>query len=238
VSKRRSRPAEQDRAIAYRATPTTGLCVIDHGLDADGQPRHVGATDGQLCAGHRFDLDQVCRDISELWFDLAFMVEPNRGAGVGRRAVGAAPPVPIDVVSAALRDHRNPNADVSKGDIPSVPGVVASFAQLLIEERHLTQLVHVPAEAVIYGTGPFTAVHRPAHVVERLIGPRSMIAQLDLLFRHNDWIAEQDWAVNYWRQMTDVRDALRVKVGDDVLGLSQASPRTIALSIVKAGNKK
>jgi hypothetical protein len=81
------------------------------------------------------------------------------------------------------------SAHVLDGDnsepIPAVLSIVASWVLLVAEERPIT-----------------TAL------------PRSVIAQLQLLERHGDWIAAQSWVDDYTAEMSELRKALRLAVRD------------------------
>ncbi|MEO7260271.1 MAG: hypothetical protein ABI047_03275 [Jatrophihabitantaceae bacterium] len=217
---------------AYIATPTAELCVIgerEHPFDRDGVPIPVAASTGKLCTGHRFDLDHFADGIRHAWFMLAFMVEPGSGQpGGGSRSKSADPPAPIDLVAAALRDHRNPTA--GPGDIPSMPGVIASWVMVLADRKplrtfakpHIGWRIHPDGTAEkIFGGEP------------RGLLPTSAVAQLDLLVRHHDWIAEQDWASYYWAQLKQLCRAMEAKVDQPDTGDAR-STRAIAQKLAEA----
>lgn len=218
---------------AYTATPTDRLCAIFHGWTEDGEPLPVPAVVGRLCVGHRVDLDRWAREIADGWVSLALMVEPARSArssaGGGKRAD---PPAPIDLTAAALRDHRNPTARPDTRDVPSVPGVVASWLLLVDEELPLVY------DHTLYVVDPAGQVE-PRRILsqrwKRL--PRSVLGQLELLVTVHDWMAEQDWIGDYWQQLHDVHAALLAKTDGAQLGGDRGS-RAIALAVAEAAGRR
>lgn len=209
MSRRRaSRLIPAEESPVYTASPTDQACDIDHGRDDTGQPFYVQATTGRLCGVHRHDLDLWAREIADAWIGLALLVEPTRASSgrAGGRGSRAHPPVPIDLEAAALRDHRNPTAALGGRDIPSVPGVVASWlwlvdSQLPIDrpvDAFMVDRAGVAERAVVY-----------TRRWDRL--PSSVIAQLELLVSVHDWMAEQPWIERYWTQLRQTHQALTRK---------------------------
>ncbi len=220
---------------AYTATPTPDriMCALgytDHATDDTGQVALPRADTGLLCGRHRRDLDRWAEEIADGWFTLAMMVEPGRaGRSGGGSLKRVDAPVPIDLVVAALRDHRNSTARLTRdtGDIPSVPGVVASWLLLVDAQmplRHVGWVFH-PDPAI-----------PPSPRVVRPLGPRlpsSMLAQLKLLVRSHDWMAGQEWVVQYWHQLRQVHDAIMAKTEARTFAGTRGS-RAIAEEIARA----
>lgn len=73
----------------------------------------------------------------------------------------------------------------SYGEIPAVPHIVASWLLLVAEERPLTMTL-----------------------------PKGVVGQLDLLARHHDWMAGQDWVDDYLLELAELRKALAGAVRD------------------------
>lgn len=227
------RPPAEPRP-AYIALPTTRLCVVDpahHPFDSDGVPIPVAAApDSQLCAGHRYDLDAYAEQVKALFIDLALLVGAGSGSPrTGARSKSAEPPAPIDLVAAALRDHRNPTASdaAASRDIPSVPGVVASWLIVVANEKPLWTHVRPVIGWRIHPDGSSEEIRGGR---ARGVLPSSVIGQLDLLARNHGWMCQQWWAGRYWAQLKQARDALWDKVGD----LPDRSTNAIALEIAEA----
>lgn len=177
------------------------LCVLTHGRDANGEPMPQQADCGFLCEKHRRRLDRTAREIRELWIDLQFIDQagsaPKDEAPKTRHLKSAEAPAPANLEVLSLRDPRsaqtpilpNPAVRFHEGDtstpIPSVLAVVASWVQLVAEERPLT--VKLPA---------------------------SVVAQLALLERHHDWMAQQPWIDDYVTEFGELRKALAAALRD------------------------
>lgn len=179
----------------------TILCVLTHGRDANGEQIPQQADCGYLCTAHRRKLDRTVREIRELWIDLQFIVEagsaPKDETPKTRHLKSAEAPAPANLEVLALRDARsaqtpiepNPAVRFHEGDtstpIPSVLAIVASWVQLVAEERPLTAKL-----------------------------PGSVVAQLALLGRHHDWMAQQPWIDDYVTELGELRKALAAALRD------------------------
>jgi hypothetical protein len=171
------------------------LCVLSH---RDDKPQNVDV--GFLCRWHRGRLDSTVCDIRTDWFDLALILEagsaPKDTAPKTRHMKSASPPAPANLDALVLRDPRTHAAklpkvqqdgkptDMSK-PIPAVLTIVASWVLLVADERPLTTVL-----------------------------PSSVIAQLDLLTRHGDWIAAQPWIDDYYLEISELRKALKTALRD------------------------
>lgn len=161
-------------------------CIADH--DERGE-----AIDGlMVCARHRRRMDHDVREIGLLIVDTQRIVDGGAPQDDGPRGKSpkkrADPPAPGDTAIMALFDPRTKPArlpDDQSTPIPAVLSVVASWLQLVAEERPLT------AEL-----------------------PRSVLAQLDLLARHHEWLAAQLWVDDYLLEMTELRKGLASVVRD------------------------
>lgn len=172
---------------------SSGLCVLGHGLGANGEPLNREAEHGLLCPHHRRSLDHLTRDVRDLWYDLTFILEAGTGpkdeTPRTRHLKAAEAPAPANLEALALRDPRSSSTALPEDTstpIPAVLSIVASWVLLVAEERPLT--------------------------ADKL--PQSVIAQLQLLDRHADWIAGQPWVDDYATELGDLRKALRLAVRD------------------------
>lgn len=185
---------------------TDSNCVLAHE-----EPRI--ALDGiLLCGPHRRRIDADVTEIGLLVVDSQAIVqggitgppaETSQGGGHVKKR--ADPPAPGDVTLMALWDtrttaipvdvtrERNWNANSGRlepnggGELPAVLSIVASWVLLLADERPLTQAL-----------------------------PSSVLAQLDLLKRHHEWIAAQGYIDDYVMEMRELRKALASAVRDHV----------------------
>jgi LSD1 subclass zinc finger protein len=178
----------------------SGLCIFTHGTGANGEPLDREAEVGRLCLMHRARLTSTVVDVRELWVDLAFIVEagsaPKDEAPKTRHLKSAEAPAPANLEVLSLRDNRTryariPPSEADKdGDqsepLPPVMAMVASWVQLVAEERPITSDLL----------------------------PQSTIAQLQLLQRHGDWIAGRDWVDDYLNEMGELRKALSAALRD------------------------
>lgn len=159
------------------------LCVIDGKRQPD---------TGWLCRQHRDRLDYLTDEIALLIVDTQHIRDGGapreNGPSGGHRKKRADPPAPGDVTIMALYDARTlavrTTADQSE-PIPAVLSMVASWVQMLAEERPLT------AEL-----------------------PKSVLAQLALLRRHGDWFAGHGAVEDYLRELEEIHKALRGVVHD------------------------
>jgi hypothetical protein len=155
-------------------------CVMPH---SEREP----ALDGLLlCRRHRRRMDDDVSEIGLLIVDTQRITDggapQDSGPRGGKSKKRADPPAPGDVAIMALYDRRNAAARLPGDDsepVPAVLAVVASWTLLLAEERPLTATL-----------------------------PRSVLAQLDLLRRHHEWIAAQLYVDDYLLEMAELRKAL------------------------------
>jgi hypothetical protein len=168
------------------------LCVLEH-------EQRTAATAGLLtCRKHRRDLDDFTHEISLLIVDTQRIVDggaPSQAAPKTRHMKQAEAPAPGDLAIMALYDSRtltaripetaqNPGGDQSEPMVP-VLHVVASWLLLVAEERPLTATL-----------------------------PRSVLAQLDLLTRHHDWLAASLFVDDYHAEMKALVRHLRTATND------------------------
>lgn len=172
-------------------------CVLDHGRDPTGQPRHATATTGLLCDRHRGRLDDHTTEIGLLIVDSMRIRDggaPRESSPKTRHLRSADPAAPADLWIMSLYDSRTKANRIAgtdtdpKGDqsepITNVTATIAELVERVAEERRLTDL------------------------------PASVLAQLSLLARHHDWIAGQDWVDEYTTQLAELRRGLRAAVRD------------------------
>lgn len=171
----------------------SGLCVLGHGRGANGLPLDREAEHGLLlCTWHRRRMDHLTRDIADLWVDLAFILEPGSAPKDDtprtRHLKASEAPAPANLEALSLRDSRSASAplpDDPSTPIPAVPAIVASWVLLVAEERPLSATL-----------------------------PKSVLAQLQLLTVHGDWIAGTEWAPDYLTELDELRRALSAAVRD------------------------
>jgi hypothetical protein len=161
-------------------------CVMPH-------PEREPALDGLLlCRRHRRRMDDDVSEIGLLIVDTQRITDggapQDSGPRGGKSKKRADPPAPGDVAIMALYDRRNATSRLPGDEsepVPAVLAVVASWTLLLAEERPLTATL-----------------------------PRSVLAQLDLLRRHHEWIAAQLYIDDYLLEMGELRKALTGCVRD------------------------
>lgn len=168
------------------------LCVLPHGRDQDGNPRQARAVVGYLCSRHRGQLDDYATEIQNLILDTVRITAhgltnaPREDAPRTRHTKAAEAPAPGDLGIMALYDQRTLTTrlpDDQSEPLAPVLHTVASWLLLVAEERPLTDTL-----------------------------PRSVLAQIDLLVRHGDWIAGCEWVDDYHRELGELRKHLRAAV--------------------------
>jgi hypothetical protein len=167
-------------------------CVLDHG-DQRGE-----AVDGLLlCPRHLRQLTDDCTEIGLLIVDSQRITDggaPADNSPRTRKLKRADPPAPANLTLVAMYDARTKMCRIPGtvadplGDqsepLTDVLGIIAAHTDRLIDERNLTT------------------------------APASVLAQLDLLKRHCDWLARQPWVAELLDELRQVRRALRVAVRD------------------------
>lgn len=165
-------------------------CVISHDDRAE-------AIDGLLlCRWHRNRIDFLTEEIGLLIVDACRITDGGAPADEKVRTRRRKQPeadAPADLALLALLDNRTwiaPVKPTTHGEWdtsqPTVPvlAVVASWLQLVAEERRLTTL------------------------------PSSVLAQLEILKRHHEWLAATPFVDDYVREMEDVLRHLRDVTND------------------------
>lgn len=218
---------------------SSGLCVLGHGLGANGEPLNREAEHGLLCPHHRRSLDHLTRDVRDLWYDLTFILEAGTGpkdeTPRTRHLKAAEAPAPANLEALALRDAATHGERLAGraychqcGDIGYGPPIqqaesAARYAQWAanlhtVRTGHRAYVVDgdnsdplPPVLSVVASWLLLVAEERPL-TADKL--PQSVIAQLQLLDRHADWIAGQPWVDDYATELGDLRKALRLAVRD------------------------
>lgn len=199
----------------------TDLCVLDHGLEPNGEPKQAKIEIGLLCKRHRRQLDDHVDEIQHLIVDTRNIVDggaPQAGGPQGKKPKKRAdPPAPGDLTIMAMFDGRTqsiripPSIADPLGDqsdpLSNVEAIVAGWVVELADERPLTQTRHklVIRRNRAIAVSPYTAP---------MTLPKSLLGQLDLLRRHHDWVAAQGWVEDYLRELTDIRTGLKGGVHD------------------------
>lgn len=161
------------------------LCILH---DGDERPEAVV---GLLCQRHRRRMDGDVTEIGLLIIDSQRVTDggvPSEATPKTRRLKAPEAPAPGDLLLMAMYDPRTTatrlraTAANEYGDqsepLTNVLGEIADLLERVAEERRLTDL------------------------------PRSVLAQLDLLKRHHDWIAAQDWCDEYLEQIASTKRGL------------------------------
>lgn len=177
------------------------LCIVDHGHDTDGNDLNAEATSGLLCKDHRRRLDDDIAEIVALILDSMHI--RDGGAPIietsGRhqhQKKRANPPAPGDVTLMAMYDARTATGPVQ----PTTRGAVD------------TSTPETPVLRIVAACLLTLARERP--LTARL--PQSVLAQLDLLKRHHEWIAAQPWVIAYMQALYDTRRGLKNAVSDQI----------------------
>jgi hypothetical protein len=145
------------------------------------------AQTGHLCDWHRHHLDTLTTEISTLWCELALVLDHSAPhQQTTRRHHPHHGNEPLDLTIAALRDTRSRTTPNDPNPLPPIPYLIATWLLLLAEQRPLS--------------------------VRRL--PTGIVAQLDTLTRHHDWIAARDWIADYHRELEQMRRAMRRAIND------------------------
>lgn len=179
-----------------------GACVLEH-------DERTEAEVGYLCDWHRRRMTGLTRRLSEHLSDVVFIAErgtaPKDEVPKTKRIKAAEAPAPADLDVLTLLDARTatwrvhrvylaeelwPYCDVPTADtsapMANILAIVAGWVMCVAEER------------------PLTATKLP----------QSVLAQLDLLERHHDWIAGQAWVDDYMREMDEAGKALKAVLHD------------------------
>lgn len=191
----------------------SALCILPHRDDKPAGEAEVG----QLCGWHRLQLDRLVNDIRDLDQDLNLLMEagtaPKQQSANGGRSKGNPnPPAPANLDFIVLHDRRS-HSDVDsvddRADQPaaSIELMTEANATRVRDERRLTRIVLRPVRQ------PDGSILEVPTTVPALV-PRSYVARLDMLVRHHDWIAAQDWVGDYWDELHQLRNSMRGAVRD------------------------
>lgn len=184
-----------------------------------------------LCGQHLRDGEKVtCRrcvtrlaralnDIVTLYALLDDVIEPGSVMTDGNKPKGrrADAPVPVRLDVLALRDPRTTWTGVN-GEIPSVLGVLASWAQVVREDRGLAS----PCRACQHNDHdtPCGALAMEGRSViqcrcNRYVPPLATVtSETSLLRKHLDWVAQQPWVDEMAGEIHKLHSALRTICGE------------------------
>lgn len=162
--------------VVHSAVPLDEQCILGH---AD----PVKSEFGYACRRHYHWIDRTLQQIEELFALLDDVILPGPG-GDGRSGTRVGSPAPGRVEVMAITDKRA-RAAIEPGDIPDLPGTLASWARLVVEERQ-------------------TSDELTGHVAQ----------SLRVLRRERMWIAGQDWLDDYAGEMAELHRAAARAVGD------------------------
>lgn len=145
------------------------------------------ATVGQLCDHHREALRETLADIAEMYALLPQYrmpgSTPEAETGEHKHTKKADHPALVRLIVLALEDKRN-GPVLEPGDVPDVPSVLAEWAENVRDERALSALVD-----------------------------GSVGESVRLLQAHGDWIAAQDWLVDFDADLRMLRRSLAMGIG-------------------------
>lgn len=188
----------------------SALCILPHRDD-----RVHEQEIGLLCRWHRNRLDWVINEIRKLNEDLDQITEagsaPKANTAKGRRLSNPSPPAPANLDVLVLRDPRS-HGDVDSPDDAqrqpwSVPYLTEVYCYRVRDERNLTRVV---LRQVLHRD---RVLEVPTTVKADV--PRSVVGRLDMLLRHHDWIAAQDWVDDYLTEMTELKRAMATALRDN-----------------------
>jgi len=146
------------------------------------KPRSIGL----ICAVHNKLLNQWLREIPLMYALLdEFLLDSPAQNSNTRHATptGSRPPARLEVLS--LRDHRA-NIPTQAGDIPSVVGVLNSWASVVRQDR---QLAKPTKQATVVG-------------------------EANLLLVHQEWITAQPFVGDLVAELRSVRNSLMYVTGE------------------------
>ena len=154
-------------------------CILGHA-------EHAERFTGYLCKRHYHWIDRTLCQIEEL-FALAGDVLLPGPTGDSRHGTRFGSPAPGRVEVMALTDRRARGIGINTqdDDIPDLPGALASWARMVVEERETT---------------------------DQLTGDVAQSVQV--LRRERMWIAQQEWIDLYAEELGDLHRAVARAVGD------------------------
>jgi hypothetical protein len=167
--------------------PLDQACILGH---AEPVEREFGFA----CKRHYHWIDRTLRQIEELFALLPDVLLPAVG-GDGRSGTRVGSPAPGRVEVMAITDKRaktpidlraEPDREGVR-DVPDLPGTLASWARLVVEERATT---------------------------DELTGAVSQ--SIRVLRRERLWIARQEWLDDYAGEMGELHRAVARAVGEDM----------------------
>lgn len=171
-----------DQTIGAPHTLLDSDCILGH---AD----HAERFAGYACKRHYHWINDTLYQIGEL-FALLDDVRLPSANGDGRSATRVGSPAPGRVEVMALTDPRakTPVDLDGEDDIPDLPGSLASWAGLVIEERSI--------DGALIGTDVTSSVR--------------------FLRRERMWIAGQPWLDDYVSELASLHRAVALAVGDSM----------------------
>lgn len=203
------RTPEPDRQVSGVPAPDSasvgdsGLCVLDHGTDLEGNPVNAETSVGRLCKQHRKRLDTIATDIHDLLFDLPHITEagsaPKDSSPKGKHTKNPYPPAPANLDVIALLDTRGKSTARDYW-------VKQDNGQWKMEGSKITPVLNVIAYWV--------AAVAQMRDIDKTHLPSSAAGQLDWLRRHHDWIAAQSAVERYLHSIENVRKELRATLRD------------------------
>lgn len=166
---------------AVDEVPLEEACILGH-------PEPVAREFGYACRRHYHWIDRTLQQIEEL-FALTDDVLLPGPSGDPRSGTRVGSPAPGNVGIMALTDGRarpvRQAADEDDDLIPDLPGTLASWTRLVIEERETTD--------EFYGT---------------------VSESVRILRRERLWIVQQEWLDDYAGELHDLHRAVSRAVGD------------------------
>lgn len=147
-----------------------GDCVISH---TDHEEPYVG----RVCRRHYHWIDDVLRQILELYVLLPDVIQPGSGPADGRPsgAVFAPAPARLDVLAITDRRAKTP-IDLEPGEIPDLPGTLSSWAERVRTERGGLELDGTVTCSVRY-------LRRERHWIAQQPDVTDLVLELDWLHR-------------------------------------------------------
>lgn len=161
--------------------PLDQACILGHA-----QP--VAREFGFACKRHYTWIDRTLRQIEELFALLEDVLIPGPGGDIrsGTR-VGSPAPGRVEVMAITDPRAKTPIDLDDPDDVPDLPGTLASWARLIVEERQTTDTIH-----------------------------GDVSTSVRVLHRERGWISQQRWLDDYAFELAAIHRAVARAVGDSL----------------------
>lgn len=171
---------DHDSTEPPATVPLGEACVLGHA-----EP--VAREFGYACRRHYHWLDRTLTQIEELFALVDDVREPQLSNGLNGARSGTmdGSPAPARLAVMAITDRRNRPLGIDEDELPDVPGSLASWARMVVEERQTSDTVD--------GT---------------------VSVSIRILHRERLWISQQEWLDDYAGEVAALHRATARAVGD------------------------